>query len=48
MRVSQPDGVERCEVNDVKALLDQPETIVWIDIPTAETEAAHLLSGAWL
>jgi hypothetical protein len=39
----RPDGVERCEVNDVEALLDQPETIVWVDIPTVDAEATQLL-----
>jgi Mg2+ and Co2+ transporter CorA len=44
VRAVRPDGVERCDVGDIKALLDQPETIVWIDIPTVDADATRLLS----
>jgi hypothetical protein len=29
VRVVRPDSVERCDVGDIKVLLEQPETIVW-------------------
>jgi Mg2+ and Co2+ transporter CorA len=44
VRAVRPDGVERCDAGDIKALLQQPETIVWVDIPTVDAEATHLLS----
>jgi Mg2+ and Co2+ transporter CorA len=44
VRVVRPGGVERRDVDEVKELLGQPETIVWVDIPALDTEAEHLLS----
>lgn len=44
VRAVRPDGVERCDVVDIEQLLEQPETIVWVDIPTVDADATHLLS----
>ena len=44
VRVVRSDGVERCEVGEIRDLLGRPETIVWVDIPTFDAEARQLLS----
>jgi magnesium transporter len=40
----RPDGVERCEIGDIESLSDQPETMVWVDIPTLDAAATRVLS----
>jgi magnesium transporter len=44
VRAVRPEGVERCNASDIKLLLEEPEIVIWVDIPAVNAEAMHLLS----
>src|SRR3712207_1774717 len=44
VRLVSEDGVEQRPVEELAALLEREEGIVWVDIPVCDEEAARLLS----
>lgn len=47
VRLITANGVARRAVEDLKALLESEEGLVWVDIPNADDEAVRVLSDVF-
>ncbi|WP_406230772.1 hypothetical protein [Nocardia sp. NBC_01009] len=45
VRFISDDGVRAYPATDLKRLLDRPDGLVWVDVPTWDDEAAHALTN---
>jgi hypothetical protein len=39
VRFISRDGVRSCAVTELRALLDRPDGLVWVDVPTWDEQA---------
>ncbi|MGW5153666.1 hypothetical protein [Rhodococcus koreensis] len=44
VRFISDDGVRSCAVSDLEELLDRPDGVVWVDVPTWDDQAEHALT----
>ena len=47
VRLISDDGVRSYPATELKALLERPDGLVWVDIPTWDDEAAHALTNVF-
>jgi len=47
VRFISDEGVRSCAVSELGALLDRPDGLVWVDVPTWDDQAEHVLTDVF-